>query len=66
MTKQTTINALTYVKNTNGGATKAHFIEDHEPIGPMLLQDLNGLVFEDENNRLRLTDEGKRALGLPL
>lgn len=28
--------ALEYVRNTNGGATIATFVEDHEPIGERL------------------------------
>ena len=28
--------ALVYVRNTKGGATKDNFIEDHEPIGHKL------------------------------
>lgn len=38
------LQALQYVKNTNGGATKSHFIEDHEPVGDRLWNDLNGFA----------------------
>lgn len=55
---------LQYVRNTNGGATRAHFLEDHEPIGEMLWQGMfnSGLVRQDENGRIFLTDEGNAAL----
>lgn len=55
-------NALQYVKNTNGGATKAIFIEDHEPIGEMLWADLDGMICEDENGGIWLTVSGEAAL----
>jgi ribosomal protein S19E (S16A) len=56
--------ACQYVKNTNGGATRANFIEDHDPIGACLWADINnaGLVRQDKNGRLHLTDQGLRAL----
>ena len=56
--------ALKYVRNTNGGATRAHFLEDHEPIGEMLWKGMSnsGLVRQDENGRIFLTDEGNAAL----
>lgn len=54
--------ALQYVKNTNGGATKKIFIEDHDPIGRMLLADLGGMIREDENGRIWLTEAGEAAL----
>ncbi len=52
--------AIQYVKNTNGGATRAHFFEDHEPIGELLWNDLDnaGLVRTDGNGRIHLTDKG--------
>jgi hypothetical protein len=54
--------ALQYVKNTNGGATKAIFIEDHDPIGRTLWADLDGMIREDENGRIWLTEAGDAAL----
>jgi len=56
--------ALQYVRNTNGGATLDNFLEDHEPIGKELWQELrhNLYVFEDMNGRIRLTDSGNAAL----
>ena len=56
--------ALEYVNNTNGGATRAIFIEDCEPIGARLWGDLSnaGYVREDENGRIRLTETGMEAL----
>lgn len=61
-----TIRGLKYVMNTNGGATKAHFIEDFEPIGERLWDELSTLfeyVKEDENGRIRLTEKGAKVLG---
>lgn len=57
-----TKNALQYVKNTNGGATKKKFIEDHEPIGKMLWDDLRGMIREDDHGRIWLTEAGDTAL----
>lgn len=55
---------LQYVRNMNGGATRAHFLEDHGPIGEMLWQRIvnSGLVRQDENGRIFLADEGNAAL----
>ena len=52
--------ALQYVKNTNGGATKAHFMEDHEPIGERLWVALDnaGMVRVDGNGRIHTTERG--------
>lgn len=57
-------NACRYVSNTNGYATKAHFAEDHEPVGEQLWDDLKnaGLVREDEYLRIFLTDAGEKLL----
>lgn len=57
---------LQYVKNTNGGATKAHFMEDHEPIGERAWRDMDrsGYVRTDENGRIFLTTEGEQLLRL--
>lgn len=56
--------ALEYVRNTNGGATRAHFFEDHEPVGQMLWRDMDnaGYVRTDENGRIHLTGSGIAAL----
>jgi hypothetical protein len=56
--------ALEYVRNTGGGATKAHFFEDHEPIGGLLWNDLSnrGLVTTDSDGRIKPTEEGVAAL----
>ena len=58
------INALEYVRNTNGGATKTHFLEDHEPIGEMLWNILHvgGLVTLNERGYIFLTARGKDTL----
>jgi hypothetical protein len=54
------LEALRYVRNTGGGATRAHFVEDHEPIGHQLWAVLSnqGLIRVDENARIFLTDAG--------
>ena len=56
------INALQYVKNTNGGATKENFFDDHDPIGKMLWKDISGMVMEDENGKIWLTKFGQEVL----
>ena len=55
---------LEYVRNTNGGARQADFIEDWEPIGARVWAELlaAGLVMVDEGSRIRLTAEGDAAL----
>ena len=52
--------ALNYVINTNGGATRAIFIEDHEPIGEALWTDLLALdlVYEGPDGRIYARQEG--------
>ncbi len=45
--------ALQYVKNTGGCATVEHFIEDHEPVGKRLWEDLD---FADV---VAINDDGK-------
>ncbi|SEI17067.1 hypothetical protein [Pseudomonas asplenii] len=45
--------ALRYVRNANGGATLANFLEDHEPIGQKLW---DGLV---AGNWVRIGPDGK-------
>jgi hypothetical protein len=47
--------ALQYVKNTNGGATKENFIEDFAPVGQMLWDDLKGIICIDSNGHIFLT-----------
>lgn len=56
--------ALQHVKNTNGGATKANFIEDHDPIGNELWADLHegGYVTANSSGIIYLTDAGNLAL----
>ena len=56
--------ALEYVRNTNGGATRAHFLEDHEPIGERLWERAakDGLIRTDENGRIWLTDAGEALI----
>lgn len=45
--------ALRYVRNTNGGATLADFIEDHEPIGDQLWRDLRHKLYVYEERWMR-------------
>lgn len=56
--------ALEYVRNTNGGATVVHFMEDHEPIGERLWKPLldGGLVRVNEDGRIHLTKAGTAEL----
>ena len=56
---------LQYVKNTGCGATKAHLIEDHEPIGERLWQtyfEEKGYITIDNAGRIYLTQAGADAL----
>ncbi len=56
---------LQYVENTNGGATKANFVEDHEPIGDLMWDTLWGEELIEFNDGLRvvLTKLGRETLG---
>ena len=56
--------ALEYVKNTNGGATQAYFIDDHAPIGEILWRDIEGSGFAKVNAAgfIELTKLGEAAL----
>lgn len=64
MTNATTKRALQYVKNTNGGASVMHFMDDHEPVGIQILGTLTQqkLVTTDEHGKIFLTQEGELAL----
>ena len=44
--------ACEYIRNAGGSPTIAHFDEDHEPVGPMLREELKeaGLVWESERS----------------
>lgn len=55
--------ALRYVINTAGGATLAHFMEDHEPIGRLLWDELlvRGLVRQDADGTVLATEAGAAA-----
>lgn len=54
---------LQYVHNTNGGASVANFVEDYEPIGGMVWNELvsRGLA-EERDGRIHLTPLGEEAL----
>lgn len=56
--------ALEYVRNTGGGATRAHFMDDHDPVGERLWTALSdrGLVRTDERGRIHPTDTGLALL----
>lgn len=57
------LHALRYVHNTNGGATQANFIEDFEPVGEWLWDQLERYVRIDDDGKIRLTaDDGKIRL----
>ena len=49
--------AVRYVHNTNGGATLANFIEDHEPVGQQLWNELMNerLVRIDEQGKIQIS-----------
>lgn len=59
-------NALQYIRNTNGGATLAIFMEDHDPVGARLWADLlrEGLA-EVCEDRVMLTAKGAAILDEP-
>jgi hypothetical protein len=54
--------ALQYVKNTGGCATKEIFMDDHEPIGQLLWDDLSGLVTINTDGYVVLTQAGEDKL----
>jgi len=50
-----------YVRNTNGGATKEHFIDDWEPFGDRLWLALKSYDFvEIRDGKIFLTDKGNK------
>lgn len=55
-------NALQYIVNAGGNVTIAGFIEDHDPIGEMLLKDIDGL-YEVVEGKMLLSGKGAAALG---
>jgi hypothetical protein len=56
--------AVEYIRNTGETATIAQFDDDHEPIGPMLRQDIRE-YFSVVDGVMKLTDAGRSALGAP-
>lgn len=58
------IDALTYVKNTNGGATAVNFMEDHNPMGAFLWKQLLEKSYVGVNimDRIILTTAGEEIL----
>jgi hypothetical protein len=63
------LKALEYIKNAGGNATGESFMEDHEPIGPQLWQELRNpqrLIQHDpapgRDKYLILTDAGHAVL----
>jgi predicted ThiF/HesA family dinucleotide-utilizing enzyme len=59
---ETAIRALQYILNTAGCATKTNFIDDWEPIGPLLWDEIREFVTEDEHERLLLNKEGMKRI----
>jgi len=55
---------LNYIRNTNGGATVQGFVEDWEPIGRQVWNDLvhRGLVTLDDLGHIYLTELGVHVL----
>lgn len=60
--KASTQRALEYVRNTNGGATRDHFVEDHEPIGELLFAEVESFIRMGEGGELLLNEKGEAAL----
>ena len=58
------IKALRYVENTGGGATKENFIEDFEPIGADLWENIRSqsLVYIEVDGKIFLTTRGALVL----
>lgn len=57
------LRALQYIRNTGETATPAIFDDDHEPVGPFLRQELDGLYcYVGDDGALKLTEEGLRAI----
>lgn len=56
--------SLEYVRNTNGGATREIFIEDHEPIGHFLWMEImsRGFVKIGINGEIFLSEKGDEEL----
>lgn len=55
--------ALAYIRNTDGNATVAHFIDDWEPVGRMEWKALldSGLAVE-RDGKIFLTEKGETTL----
>jgi hypothetical protein len=64
MVSQSDIKAMQYIVNTGGNATREHFDDDHEPIGPWLWASLatQGLATFGEDRIVKLTEHGKQKL----
>ena len=58
------IRALRYISNTEQNATLEHFIEDHDPIGQAIWDDLEseGLVGKNADGKLILTHKGQQVI----
>ena len=58
--------ALEYVQNTGRNATRADFINDHEPIGLNLWTSVNspGWVATDDTGSIYVTELGEAAMGV--
>ena len=68
--------ALQYIRNTNGGATKANFIEDWEPVGGMewellvkaeFVEEIEGAIYLTKKGSARLDEleRLRRKIGTP-
>ncbi len=54
---------LEYIRNTGGSPTKQMFIEDWEPIGQAVIDDLLRLkLIMIKDNKIVLTDQGRKEL----
>ena len=55
--------ALEYVRNTSGRVTKANFVDDYDPIGSAVWNDLAAIgLVEERNGMIWLTEAGKELL----
>lgn len=58
--------ALEYVRNANGGASRENFVEDFEPVGDQLWDELVSRdLVEERAGRIFLSAKGERELEQP-
>jgi predicted methyltransferase len=63
MTSSPLKQALVWVVNTEGSATKSNFLDDFEPIGGTLWEDLKAAeAIKVEEGKVFITEQGKALL----